>query len=116
KPSLSAGRGQSVAARLLVERQRGINRFQAEPAFKIAALFLTGTTKSTRFKAELPQRFATIEDAQSFLKACIDADFSVSSLETKPAKRTPSAPFTTSTLQQEASRKLGFSVARTMQV
>ncbi|MGO1815675.1 MAG: type I DNA topoisomerase [Sphingobacterium sp.] len=116
KPSLSAGRVQSVAVRLIVERERDINRFQAEPAFKIVALFLTGTTKSTRFKAELPQRFSTVEDAQSFLKACIEADFSVASLETKPSKRTPSAPFTTSTLQQEASRKLGYSVARTMQV
>ncbi|MGO1597361.1 MAG: type I DNA topoisomerase [Sphingobacterium sp.] len=116
KPSLSAGRVQSVAVRLIVERERDINRFQAEPAFKIVALFLTGTTKSTRFKAELPQRFSTVEDAQRFLKACIEADFSVASLETKPSKRTPSAPFTTSTLQQEASRKLGYSVARTMQV
>lgn len=116
KPSLSAGRVQSVAVRLIVEREREINRFQAEPTFKIVAVLDTGTNKNSRFKAELPQRFATVEQAQEFLQACVQANFRVASLETKPAKRTPSAPFTTSTLQQEASRKLGFSVARTMQV
>ncbi|MGJ1385381.1 type I DNA topoisomerase [Sphingobacterium spiritivorum] len=115
KPSLSAGRVQSVAVRLIVEREREINKFEAEASFKIIALFLTGKGKE-QFKAELPQRFETEAEAAQFLKDCISASFSVSSLEKKPAKRTPSAPFTTSTLQQEASRKLGFSVARTMQV
>jgi len=115
RPSLSAGRVQSVAVRLIVERERAINKFSAEAFFRIAAQFLTGKGKE-RFKAELPHRFEKKEDAREFLQDCISAAFSVSSLEKKPAKRTPSAPFTTSTLQQEASRKLGFSVARTMQV
>ncbi|WP_313259287.1 type I DNA topoisomerase [Sphingobacterium sp.] len=115
KPSLSAGRVQSVAVRLIVERERDINKFNAEAAFKIVAIFNTGNAKD-RFKAELPQRFATVEEANQFLNDCANAVFQIKSLETKPSKRTPSAPFTTSTLQQEASRKLGFSVARTMQV
>ncbi|HLS96587.1 DNA topoisomerase-1 [Sphingobacterium allocomposti] len=115
KPSLSAGRVQSVAVRLIVEREREINRFEAEASFKIVAHFTTGKGRE-QFKAELPHRFEKKEDAQQFLHDCITAAFEVSSLEKKPAKRTPSAPFTTSTLQQEASRKLGFSVARTMQV
>ncbi len=115
KPSLSAGRVQSVAVRLIVDREREINRFQAEAAFKVVAIFHTGQPKEV-FKAELPQRFATIGDAERFLADCIPADFAVNGLETKPSKRNPAAPFTTSTLQQEASRKLGFSVARTMSV
>lgn len=115
KPALSAGRVQSVAVRLIVDREREINRFQAEAAFKVVAIFHTDNAKEL-FKAELPQRFSEIADAEQFLKACVDADFSVTSLETKPSKRSPAAPFTTSTLQQEASRKLGFSVARTMAV
>ncbi len=115
KPSLSAGRVQSVAVRLIVDREREIIRFNAEAAFKIVAIFHTGNKKE-RFKAELPQRFATAEEAEQFLKDCISADFAVNSLDTKPSKRNPAAPFTTSTLQQEASRKLGFSVARTMSV
>ncbi|MVZ62723.1 type I DNA topoisomerase [Sphingobacterium humi] len=115
KPSLSAGRVQSVAVRLIVERERDINRFEPEATFKVVAIFLTGKGRE-QFKAELPQRFNTSEEAAQFLKDCINAGFEVSSLETKPSKRTPAAPFTTSTLQQEASRKLGFSVARTMQV
>ncbi|MDB5146622.1 MAG: topA, partial [Mucilaginibacter sp.] len=113
KPSLSAGRVQSVAVRLIVDREREINKFTAEAAFKIVAIFGKG---KEAFKAELPERYAKQEDAENFLRDCIDAEFNVSSLETKPAKRSPAAPFTTSTLQQEASRKLGFSVARTMQV
>jgi len=113
KPSLSAGRVQSVAVRLIVDREREINKFQSEAAFKIVAIFGKG---KEAFKAELPERWAKQEDAEKFLKDCIGADFSVNSLETKPAKRSPAAPFTTSTLQQEASRKLGFSVSRTMQV
>ena len=115
KPSLSAGRVQSVAVRLIVERERDINKFNAEAAFKVIAVFKTDKVKE-QFKAELPKRFQTAQDAKEFLKDCINAGYKINSLETKPAKRTPSAPFTTSTLQQEASRKLGFSVARTMQV
>lgn len=115
KPSLSAGRVQSVAVRLIVDREREVNKFNAEAAFKIVAIFQTGKGKET-VKAELPHRFATKEEAKKFLQDCINASFAIASLEKKPAKRSPSAPFTTSTLQQEASRKLGFSVARTMQV
>ncbi|EHQ29264.1 type I DNA topoisomerase [Mucilaginibacter paludis] len=113
KPSLSAGRVQSVAVRLIVDREREINKFKAEAAFRIIALFGKGRDS---FKAELPERFSKQEDAEKFLTDCISAAFNVKSLETKPAKRSPAAPFTTSTLQQEASRKLGFSVSRTMSV
>jgi len=115
KPSLSAGRVQSVAVRLIVDREREVNKFAAEAAYKVVAIFLTGKGKES-FKAELPQRFATKEEAKQFLNDCVNAAFTIASLEKKPTKRSPSAPFTTSTLQQEASRKLGFSVARTMQV
>ncbi|GAA4313140.1 type I DNA topoisomerase [Mucilaginibacter gynuensis] len=113
KPSLSAGRVQSVAVRLIVEREREINKFNSEAAFKIVAIFGKG---KEAFKAELPERFAQQEDAEKFLQDCIGADFNIRSLDTRPAKRSPAAPFTTSTLQQEASRKLGFSVSRTMSV
>jgi DNA topoisomerase-1 len=113
KPSLSAGRVQSVAVRLIVDREREINKFKTEAAFKITAVFGTGRNA---FKAELPERFSKQEDAEKFLKDCIGAIFDIRSLETRPTKRSPAAPFTTSTLQQEASRKLGYSVARTMQV
>jgi DNA topoisomerase-1 len=113
KPSLSAGRVQSVAVRLIVDREREVNKFQSEAAFKIVAIFGKG---KQAFKAELPERFKKQEDAEKFLNDCIGADFNVSSLEVKPAKRSPAAPFTTSTLQQEASRKLGYSVSRTMSV
>ena len=113
KPSLSAGRVQSVAVRLIVDREREINKFNAEAAFKIVAVFGKGREA---FKAELPERFAKQEDAEKFLTDCIGANFTVSNLDTRPAKRSPAAPFTTSTLQQEASRKLGFSVSRTMTV
>ena len=113
KPSLSAGRVQSVAVRLIVDREREINKFNAEAAFKIVAVFGKGREA---FKAELPERFAKQEDAEKFLTDCIGANFTVNTLDTRPAKRSPAAPFTTSTLQQEASRKLGFSVSRTMTV
>ena len=113
KPSLSAGRVQSVAVRLIVDREREVNKFKSEAAFKIVALF--GKAKEA-FKAELPERFAQQDDAEKFLLDCVTADFDINSLETRPAKRSPAAPFTTSTLQQEASRKLGYSVSRTMQV
>lgn len=115
KPSLSAGRVQSVAVRLIVDREREINKFEPEAAFKIVAFFHTGKVKDS-FKAELSQRFGTEGEATQFLTDCKAALFAVKNLETKPSKRAPAAPFTTSTLQQEASRKLGFSVARTMQV
>jgi len=113
KPSLSAGRVQSVAVRLIVDREREINKFKSEAAFKITAIFGKG---KEAFKAELPERFGKQDDAEKFLRDCIEAVFNIKSLETRPAKRAPAAPFTTSTLQQEASRKLGFSVSRTMQV
>jgi DNA topoisomerase I len=113
KPSLSAGRVQSVAVRLIVDREREINKFTSEAAFKIVAIFGTG---KEAFKAELPERYTKQEDAEKFLQDCIGAAFDINSLETRPAKRSPAAPFTTSTLQQEASRKLGYSVSRTMQV
>lgn len=115
KPSLSAGRVQSVAVRLIVDREREINHFKSTADFKVTAQFTTEKGKEL-IKAELPQRFAKAEDAEKFLNDCINAAFNVSNLEVKPAKRNPAAPFTTSTLQQEASRKLGFSVARTMQI
>ncbi|HNQ60799.1 MAG TPA: type I DNA topoisomerase [Bacteroidia bacterium] len=111
KPSLSAGRVQSVTVRLVVEREREIDNFKVTSAFKVVGYF---EDNGKSFKAELPKRFKTEEEAEEFLKACSSAQFSVENLEVKPGKRTPSAPFTTSTLQQEASRKLGFSVAQTM--
>jgi len=113
KPSLSAGRVQSVAVRLIVDREREVNKFTSEAAFKIVAIFGKG---KEAFKAELAERYAKQEDAEKFLQDCINANFDVNSLDTRPAKRSPAAPFTTSTLQQEASRKLGYSVSRTMQV
>ncbi|MGZ3762363.1 MAG: type I DNA topoisomerase [Mucilaginibacter sp.] len=113
KPSLSAGRVQSVAVRLIVDRDRDINKFKSEAAFKIVAIFGKG---KQAFKAELPERFSQQEEAEKFLTDCVGAAFNVNSLETRPAKRAPAAPFTTSTLQQEASRKLGYSVSRTMSV
>jgi len=113
KPSLSAGRVQSVAVRLIVDREREINKFKSEAAFKIVAIFGKG---KQAFKAELAERYSKQEDAEKFLQDCIGANFNIASLETKPAKRAPAAPFTTSTLQQEASRKLGYSVSRTMSV
>ncbi|MEE1944173.1 type I DNA topoisomerase [Pedobacter sp. KR3-3] len=115
KPSLSAGRVQSVAVRLIVDREREVNQFNATAAFKITAQFSTGKGREI-VKAELPQRFEKAADAEKFLQDCVNANFSVSNLEVRPAKRNPAAPFTTSTLQQEASRKLGYSVARTMQI
>lgn len=115
KPSLSAGRVQSVAVRLIVDREREIVKHQPAATFKVAAIFSTDNQKEL-FRAELPERFAKESDAQSFLESCINASFTIKSLDTRPTKRSPSAPFTTSTLQQEASRKLGFSVSRTMTV
>ncbi|MBD1362222.1 type I DNA topoisomerase [Mucilaginibacter sp. ZT4R22] len=113
KPSLSAGRVQSVAVRLIVDREREVNKFKSDAAFKIVAIFDKGRNA---FKAELAERFAKQDDAEKFLQDCVKAIFEIKSLDTRPTKRSPAAPFTTSTLQQEASRKLGYSVARTMQV
>ncbi|MAU17512.1 MAG: DNA topoisomerase I [Muricauda sp.] len=114
KPGLSAGRVQSVAVRLIVEREREIESFTPEASFRIKAEFKTDGGNS--FAAKLNKTFPTKEAAEKFLKENIGADFSVSDLAKKPAKKSPAAPFTTSTLQQEASRKLHFSVSRTMQV
>jgi DNA topoisomerase-1 len=113
RPSLSAGRVQSVAVRLIVEREREIQKHISTSAYKVSALFKVG---SGILKAELDKRYATEAEAQAFLEKCKVASYTIESLETKPAKRSPAAPFTTSTLQQEAARKLGFSVAQTMQV
>ncbi|WP_276165287.1 type I DNA topoisomerase [Zobellia alginiliquefaciens] len=114
KPGLSAGRVQSVAVRLIVERERDIEAFTAEASFRISAEFKT--LEGSVFTAKLNKTFPSKEEAQAFLDENIGADFSVGNLDKKPAKKSPSAPFTTSTLQQEASRKLYFSVGRTMQV
>jgi DNA topoisomerase-1 len=118
RPSLSAGRVQSVAVRLIVEREREINQFSAEATYKVSAIFnsLDVNGKPIELKAELQQRFNTKAEALAFLEKCKDANFSVDSIITKPAKKSPAPPFTTSTLQQEAARKLGFSVSQTMQV
>ncbi len=113
RPSLSAGRVQSVAVRLIAEREREIQKFVSTSAFKVSAIFKVGTGL---LKAELDKRFPTEAEAQAFLEICKAASFTIESLETKPAKRSPAAPFTTSTLQQEAARKLGFSVAQTMTI
>ncbi len=116
--SLSAGRVQSVAVRLIVEREREINSFNAVSTFKIEALFqaLDINQKEVSFKAEYANRIPSIHDAKKFLENCIGANYSVEDIQVRPARKSPSAPFTTSTLQQEASRKLGYSVSRTMQV
>ncbi len=111
KYGLSAGRVQSVAVRLVVEREREIDNFKPVISFKVTAQF---EINNKTFKAELPKRFKTVEEAQAFLNECNGSDFTIDKLETKPAKKTPAAPFTTSTLQQEASRKLGYSVSQTM--
>jgi DNA topoisomerase-1 len=114
KQGLSAGRVQSVAVRLIVERENEITNFTPVSSYKVVAFFINSDGKIVR--SELPQRFKANEDAYAFMEKCKDATFSVASLEKKPAKKSPTAPFTTSTLQQEASRKLGFSVSQTMMV
>ncbi len=114
KTGLSAGRVQSVAVRLIVDREREIMAFTPVPFFRVNGEFTLD--KGARLKAEYPKRLDTRDAAESFLSSCMGASYTVSDLETKPAKKSPTAPFTTSTLQQEASRKLGFSVAQTMRV
>ena len=117
KPALSAGRVQSVAVRLIVEREREIIAFRSTPYFRVVAQFHpAGDPEKTLFKAELPTRFDTTGEAEAFLNSCIGATFTVARAEEKPAQRYPAPPFTTSTLQQEAGRKLGMSVSRTMSV
>jgi DNA topoisomerase-1 len=115
--NLSAGRVQSVAVRLIADREREINAFQQESHFKIEGLFFADdiTGKQVTFKAE-GRKQNSAEDAERFLTGCIGADYTVTDVRVKPGKRTPAPPFTTSTLQQEASRKLGYGVARTMQI
>ncbi|OKL41335.1 type I DNA topoisomerase [Pontibacter flavimaris] len=113
KTGLSAGRVQSVAVRLVVEREREIERHKAEATFRITANF---DVEGRTLEAELPQKFKTEDEAQAFLQQCIGAAYTIENLEQKPLKRSPAPPFTTSTLQQEASRKLYFSVAQTMTV
>jgi DNA topoisomerase-1 len=118
KANLSAGRVQSVAVRLIVEREREIDAFTPAARFKIVAIFICDDCdgKKVSFKAELSKFFDSEKEAEAFLNKCRDAEFLVSSLEKKPVKKSPAPPFTTSTLQQEASRKLSYSVARTMLV
>ncbi|GIK59798.1 MAG: type I DNA topoisomerase [Ignavibacteriota bacterium] len=118
KPKLSAGRVQSVAVRLIVEREREIDSFKSESRYKVTGNFLvTGKDgKKSEFKAEVPDYFESSKEAKDFLESCKTSEFLVESIEKKPAKKSPSPPFTTSTLQQEASRKLRFSVSRTMLV
>ncbi len=114
KPSLSAGRVQSVAVRLIVEKEREVLAFKSESSYKVTGLFLT--TKGEEIKAELSKRFSTEEEARAFLEACKGATYTVEEVTKKPAKRSPAAPFTTSTLQQEAAHRLGLSVAQTMMI
>ena len=118
KPALSAGRVQSVAVRLIVEREREIQNFQAEPYYRLNAVFAVTGEDGTKneIKAELNKRFKTHDEAIAFLELCKTSKFTVSSITKKPLKRTPAPPFTTSTLQQEAARKLGFTVSQTMMV
>ncbi|HRZ96372.1 MAG TPA: type I DNA topoisomerase [Paludibacter sp.] len=118
RPSLSAGRVQSVAVRLIVERERDINQFVAEASYRVSALFKSVDINGApvELKAELQQRFDTKDEAYAFLEHCKTAGFTIDDIVTKPAKKSPAPPFTTSTLQQEAARKLSFSVSQTMQI
>ncbi len=117
KPALSAGRVQSVAVRLLVEREREIRDFKSQSSFKVVGKFLLSEKEKKAFlNAELNERFDTAKETIAFLERCKPASYQVADVTTKPAKKSPAPPFTTSTLQQEASRKLGFSVAQTMSI
>ncbi len=116
--NLSAGRVQSVSVRLIVERERSINNFAAQSSFKVEAFFTAPdlNKRAVNFKAEGPDKIQDSATARAYVEKCIGAAYKITDIQVKPAKKTPSAPFTTSTLQQEASRKLGYSVSRTMQV
>ena len=114
KPALSAGRVQSVAVKLIVEREREIQKFQSEPFFRVNAIF--DVAGGSQVKAELDHRFKTYDEAHAFLESCKDAAFTVGDITKKPLKRMPAPPFTPSTLQQEAARKLGFTVSQTMMI
>ena len=118
KPSISAGRVQSVAVKLIVEKEREIQKFTPLKYFRVTGKFLVPNGKGgeTQLKADLSKRFDNLKDAESFLSKCLTSEFTVDTVEKKPLKKNPAAPFTTSTLQQEASRKLGFSVNQTMSV
>lgn len=118
KPALSAGRVQSVAVRLIVEREREIQAFVADAAYRVIAIFLVPNQQgdTVELKAELNKRFKTKEEAEVFLQACKSTDFVIEDIQTRPTRKSPAAPFTTSTLQQEAARKLGYSVSQTMMV
>lgn len=118
KPALSAGRVQSVAVRLIVEREREIQAFQSEAYYRVNGIFAVTNPDGSKseVKAELDKRFTTHDEALAFLEKCKNATFTVDNVTKKPLKRTPAPPFTTSTLQQEAARKLGFTVSQTMMV
>lgn len=113
KPSLSAGRVQSVAVRLIVEREREVQAFKPEAAYRVTAIF---DIDGHQVKAELDHRYNTQDEARAFLEQCRDAVFTITTVQRKPLKRSPAPPFTTSTLQQEAARKLGYPVAQTMRI
>lgn len=115
KPALSAGRVQSVTVRLIVEREREINRFTTESGYRVTAQFILPRENAV-LNTELSKRFKTREEAEKFLESCKNATFVIDDVNTKPQKKSPAAPFTTSTLQQEAARKLGFTVSQTMMV
>ena len=118
KPALSAGRVQSVTVRLIVEREREINKFTSESGYRVTAQFMLPSDNGevNILNTELSKRFKTREEAEAFLESCKDAQFVIDDVTTKPLKKSPAAPFTTSTLQQEAARKLGFTVSQTMMV
>lgn len=118
KPSLSAGRVQSVAVRLIVDREREIQKFTAEAAYRVTAVFTVTDKngKAVELKAELNNRLKTKEEVLLLLEKCKTAEFNIENIVTKPAKKSPAPPFTTSTLQQEAARKLGYSVSQTMRI
>ncbi len=118
KPALSAGRVQSVAVRLIVEREREIQAFHSEASFRVTAVFSTtdADRRPAEIRAELNTRFKTEDEAKAFLEKCRNTEFTVQDITTRPMKKSPAPPFTTSTLQQEAARKLGFTVAQTMMV
>ncbi len=116
KPALSAGRVQSVAVRLIVEREKEIYDFVSKESYKTTGFFVNRDKSDIKFKAEVPNNFETKKEAEEFVKACAESTFTVDEVSVKPLKRKPAPPFTTSTLQQEAGRKFGFSVAQTMAV